>query len=137
MRNNKTLALVPVIFALLYISGCAAEEMMPLHTVESGTSTVEILTPGGKLKSGYNPIIVRVTTGGDATELDDAELMFSMPAMGSMPYMEMQTVFAEGSEGGEISGNLTFNMGGSWTGHLNVVIADAPITATFPMRVDE
>jgi YtkA-like len=137
MKTNKTFSLIPLFLGLFYLSGCSAEEMMPLHTVSSGSETIEILTPGGRLKSGNNPVIIRRSSDATGAEIHDAELMFSMPAMGSMPYMEMQTVFASGASEEGISGNLTFNMGGSWTGHFSVTLGDSPVTATFPTRVDD
>jgi len=137
MKIIELRTLLSLIAAAFFISGCGAADLMPLRAVSSGPYSIEILTPGGRLKSGDNPILIRVSENGQPTAASNPELMFSMPAMGTMPYMEMQTVFSQTAEEEGLSGVLKFNMGGSWTGHLELTVGGTPVSDTFPMRVDD
>ena len=137
MNSNKTILILTVILGIFFISGCGSEDMMPIHSFTSDSYTVDIMTPGGTLESGDNSVSIRVLSRGVSVEVSGAELMFSMPAMGNMPYMEMQTIFTETQQTGELNGKLNFPMGGSWTGHFQLFAGEDPISATFSIRVDD
>lgn len=121
---------------VLLLSGCAGEEMMPVQTVSAGSYQIEIQAPGGILKSGDNPITLRVTEGGQPVDVTEAELMFFMPQMGAMPYMEMHGQFSTPTSEGA-AGTINFSMGGSWNGEVQITTQAGPSKGTFQLHVEE
>lgn len=132
MKTQMLYSLLPVALVLL-ISGCAQEEMAPVHTVNSGSYQIEIHAPGGILKSGENPITLSASENGQPVDITEAELMFFMPQMGAMPYMETHGQFASSAS----DGSINFSMGGSWNGELQVTTPDGPVAGTFQLHVEE
>lgn len=116
--------------------GCGSEELAVVETATSGQYQVRLMAPGGVLKSGSNSIVIEVTRAGDPVEVQSASLMYSMPQMGSMPYMERHAEFGTTEGPIRAEGNLNFNMGGSWNGHLEVVTAEGPVTVSFQTHVE-
>ncbi len=136
MKTHKLYLLLPFAFVLL-ITGCAQEEMGSVQTVTSGPYQIEIQAPGGILKSGENPIAVKVSQNGQLVEAEAAELMFSMPGMGAMPYMEMHAQFSPPATEGSMDGSINFSMGGSWNGKVQVTTPNGPVEGTFQLHVEE
>lgn len=136
MKPTLNQILLAVFVGFIGLTGCSSADPKPIHSFTSGAYTVEVLTPDGILKSGDNQILIQVISEGAFLPISSGELMFSMPAMGSMPYMERQTIFSSGSGQNELSGVLKFEMGGSWTGHVQVEAEGNMLTSSFPMRVD-
>ena len=137
MNSNKTILFLSAILGIFFISGCGSANMKSIHSFTAGSYSVDILTSDGVLKSGDNSVSIFVLSGGVSVEVSGAELMFSMPAMGNMPYMEMQTMFTEAQQTDELNGKLNFPVGGSWTGHFQLFAGEDPISATFSIRVDD
>ncbi len=138
MKTRTLILIAPVLVGLFLLSGCGgSEEMSPLHTFTSGSYQVEVLTPGGILESGDNAIAVRVLENNQPVDIQEGQLMFSMPQMGNMPYMEMHAQFARREDGAGLDGKIKFNMGGSWNGQMQVITANGPVSGTFQVHVEE
>ena len=131
MKTRNLLLILPLVFGLL-LTGCGQEEMAAFQTVSSGPYQVTLLAPGGVLKSGDNTIAVQVSQNGQPVDVQQAELMFSMPQMGAMPYMETHAQFTQPADGA-----IKVSMGGSWNGKVQVTTPGGPAGGTFQIHVEE
>ncbi len=132
---NRTLSLL--LMALL-ISACTSstdDAMQPIQALESGDYRVELLAEDGALSAGTNAIGVRVLQNGNAVAATDASLVFSMPAMGTMPYMESSATVAP--VGDDLSGTIDLSMGGGWNVQMDVQTPSGPLRGTFRVQVQE
>jgi len=136
MKTRHWFLTLSVAFGLL-LTGCGQEEMTAFQTVSSGPYQITLLAPGGVLKSGENTIAVQVSQNGQPVDVEQAELMFSMPQMGAMPYMETRAQFAQPVDAATVDGTITFNMGGSWNGNVQVTTPGGPAGGTFQLHVEE
>lgn len=118
----------------LLAAGCAGE-LEPVETLRSGPYQVEVLAPGGTFSSGDNRVAVRVTRDGQPVDVLQGQLVFAMPAMGTMPAMQKPARLEP--DGGGLSGTLNFNMGGGWNGRVQAMTSDGPVGGSFSVRVVE
>lgn len=136
MKTRNLFFVLPIVFGLL-LTGCGQEEMAAFQTVSSGPYQITLLAPGGVLKSGDNTIAMQVSQNGQPVNVEQAELMFSMPQMGAMPYMEMHAQFARPADAANVDGTIKINMGGSWNGKVQVTTPGGPAGGTFQIHVEE
>ncbi|MFQ5569614.1 MAG: FixH family protein [Rhodothermales bacterium] len=136
MKTRNQFLILPVVFGLL-LTGCGQEEMAAFQTVSSGSYQITLLAPGGVLKSGDNTIAMQVSQNGQPVDVQQAELMFFMPQMGAMPYMEMHAQFAQPADAANVDGTIKFSMGGSWNARLQVTTPGGPASGTFQIHVEE
>ena len=136
MKTRNLFFILPVVFGLLF-TGCGQEEMTTFQTVSSGSYQITLLAPGGVLKSGDNTIAMQVSQDGQPVNVEQAELIFSMPQMGAMPYMEMHAQFAQPADAAIVDGTIRFSMGGSWNAKLQVATPSGPAGGTFQIHVEE
>ena len=136
MKTRNMLLILPVIFGLL-LTGCGREEMASFQTVSSGSYQITLLAPGGVLKTGDNAIAVQVSQNGQPVDVQQAELMLSMPQMGAMPYMETHAQFVQTADGPDLDGTVKFTRGGRWNGKIQVTTPGGPAGGTFDIHVEE
>jgi Cu(I)/Ag(I) efflux system membrane fusion protein len=118
----------------LLATGCAGD-LEPVETLRSGPYQIAVLAPGGTLRSGDNRIAVQVTRDGQPVAVQQGQLGFAMPAMGTMPAMQAPAQL-EPDEGG-LTGTLTFSMGGGWNGQVRALTATGPVGGSFKVQVAE
>lgn len=118
------------------LGACSSERMQPIQRLTANGYQIDVLAPDGVLKSGINALALEVTQNGTPVEVTEAHATFSMPAMGTMPYMETAAHFTT-SAGEQATGSVQFSMGGGWNVQLEVQTPQGPLTGSFSVQVAE
>ena len=122
---------------LLSLSRCGPGELETVRTVGSGPYQIEVLSPGGAFESGENRVGIRVLRDGRPEEIQNVQLLFIMPPMGSMPPMRAEASFSSGDTGNAnaAEGTVSFTMGGGWNGRVQVTTSSGPAAGDFDVQV--
>ena len=135
MKKRNKLLILSIVFVLL-LTGCGREEMASFQTISTGSYRITLLAPGGVLKTGNNAIVVQVSQNGQPVDVQQAELMLSMPQMGAMPYMETHAQFVQTADDVALDGTVRFTRGGRGNGKIQLTTASAPGNGTFDIHVE-
>ena len=118
---------------LLFATACSSENFQTLATIESGSLNIELAAPDGTLKMGENAIQVRVIENQQAVAIDNAQLSFWMPPMGTMERMDIQASLF--SDGQHWSGTVDFSMAGAWNGVIEIQTMEGTRSGNFSVQV--
>lgn len=136
MNNTLSLRYMLVLCSLVLLAGCASNEMQPVQRLSADGYQIDLLAADGVLKSGVNALALEVTQNGQSVTVSEAKATFSMPAMGTMPYMETAAQF-QATSTQPIEGNVQFSMAGGWNVQLEVQTPQGPLSGSFNVQVVE
>ena len=129
MRSVKITAILILLFAI----GCSGDDIITIKTIESGPFIIEIAASGGILEMGDNTVQIRVTENNQSVNIEQVQLSFWMPPMGTMERMDIEASLS--SNGSVWSGIVNFSMAGSWNGIVEVQVPEGPVSGNFAVQV--
>lgn len=136
MKSLLIVRLLGVGFFLFVLSACSSDTMQPVQRLSANGYQIDLLASNGTLTNGINALALEVTQNGAPVEVTEAHATFSMPAMGTMPYMETAAHFTANTDT-QARGSVQFSMAGGWNVQLEVQTPQGPLTGSFKVQVAE
>lgn len=136
MRYLLTVRAASLFLVFALFTGCASNDMQPIQRLSADGYHIDILASGGTLHKGANTLVLEVTRNGEPVVATEAHATFSMPAMGTMPYMETPAHFE--TDGPRLlQSSVQFSMAGGWNVQLEVQTPQGPLSGSFKVQVVE
>ncbi|MGH9338970.1 MAG: FixH family protein [Acidobacteriota bacterium] len=112
------------------------ESMTPVAQQQVAGIQLEVSTPEGNFTSGSNRFRISFRTAdGEPLEINNVQVEFFMPAMGTMPAMQ-EGAQIEPGDSGDMSGQVNLSMAGEWQMRIAFETAQGPQNARINIRTE-